>query len=127
VMESWPCESPVGLIVIDQEAVDDFVFAGVVAISDFMEAGWHHKRLEEYLYVSLETKDIFIDPVALTRASSIGGKVPPETLRREVELAVKRMMPRGTSPNLDRMIAEFLDTKVSAPQNPLLWTHRGVV
>jgi hypothetical protein len=42
--------------------------------------------------------------------------VPPETLRREVELAVKRMMPRGTIPNLERMIAEFLDARVSALQ-----------
>ena len=72
MMESWPCESLVGLIVIDQEAVDDFVFAGVVAISDFMEAGRRHEPLEEYLYVSLETKDIFIDPVALTREVLLG-------------------------------------------------------
>jgi hypothetical protein len=117
VMESWRHQSLINLIILDREKTDRLVWRALLTIREFMEAGWELHRLEENLYINLNNQDIFIDPIALSDATPIGpGKVQPEYLKREIEFAVKRMRPRGTSPKLDRMITHLLEAKVSAPQ-----------
>ena len=81
-----------------------------------MEAEWQYDRLEQSLYINLDNFDVFVDPITLSRATPIGGKVEPEQLKEQIELAVKRMRPRGTSPTLNRMVAGLLDSEVLAPQ-----------
>jgi len=116
VMEAWPCESLAHLIILDREKTDVLVFEILLTIKELMKAGWQHNRLEQSLYINLDNLDIFVDPITLSRATPIGDKVPPELLKEEIELAVKRMRPRGTSPTVDRMVASLLDSEVSSPQ-----------
>jgi hypothetical protein len=119
VTESWRHQSLINLIILDREKTDRLVWRALLTIREFMEAGWELHRLEENLYINLNNLDIFIDLGALSDATPIGaGKVEPEHLRREIEFAVKRMRPRGTSPNVDRMIAHLLEAEVTAPQIP---------
>jgi len=82
-----------------------------------MEAEWQYDRLEQSLYINLDNFDVFVHPLALPDVYPIGGKVEPEQLKGQIELAVKRMRPRGTSPTLDRMVAGLLDSEVSPPSS----------
>ena len=71
----------------------------------------------ESLYINLDNLEVFVHPLALSDAYPIGGKVEPEQLKEEMELAVKKMRPRGTSPTLDKMVAGLLDSEVSPPSS----------
>ena len=105
VIEAWPCESVARLIIIDREKTDLLVWKVLLTIKEFMEAGWQLGRLEEMLYINLDNLETFVRPLALSDAYPIGGNVEPEQLKQQIEFAVKRMRPRGTSPTLDRMVS----------------------